>query len=83
MVVYITSSPTGTYLKWDIKEFDGFNMANGMVREMKKDIGKHVRCLVIAASPDAYESNDQMIADFKERFEDSGFMVDCIEICDH
>lgn len=82
MKLYITSSPTGTYLCWDQKEFDGFNTENDMVEELKKDLGNHVRCLMIAASPDEPGENDWMLQEMKERFEDSGFQVDDIRICD-
>ncbi|MCF0230203.1 MAG: Type 1 glutamine amidotransferase-like domain-containing protein [Parasporobacterium sp.] len=82
MTLYLTSSPTGTYLKWDEKEFDGFNEANGLVEEMKKSPGTDIRCLVIAATPEAWEQNDFMTQDFAERLECSGFNVERMDVLD-
>ena len=83
MKLYLTSSPTGTYLKWDVKEFDGLNPQNGMVEELKKDLDTaDVRCMMIAAFPESYEQNDQMKADFRERLTETGFTVSRMSLCD-
>ena len=86
MILYLTSSPTGTFTRWDEKEFDGFNPANDFAKNLAADllgIGSKVRCLMIAASPDAYEMNDRMCQEMKERLVCEEYLIECMDVCDN
>ena len=64
--LYLTSSPTGDYRSDRPPIYPGLNPANGLIDELKKDWKEDSRCLIIAATPDAHEMNEEM-RDFFER----------------
>lgn len=80
--LYLTSSPTGDYRSSEAPTYPGLNPANGMVDELKSDWKADARCLIIAATPDAYEINDEMVEFFKEKLVASGLPVKEMCLCD-
>ena len=58
MVVFLTSSPTGPLD--GARKVDGFDKKNKFYENLKKYWKENSRCLMIAASPQEYESNDEM-----------------------
>lgn len=81
--LYLTSSPTGSYRSEEEADYPGLNPANGLLEELKKDWKENARCLMIAATPDAYEMNDEMIDFFEEKLLASGLSVKEMVLCDN
>lgn len=70
MIVFLTSSPSGPL---DNSRFvDGLDQMNGFVDNLRKYWRSCAKCLMITASPDAYEQNDEMTKFFAEALEKSG-----------
>lgn len=80
--LYLTSSPTGSYRSNEEPTYPGLNPANGLVEELKKDWKENARCLMIAATPDAHEMNDEMTDFFEEKLIASGLSVKEMVLCD-
>lgn len=80
--LYLTSSPTGSYRSNEEPTYPGLNPANGLVEELKKDWKENARCLMIAATPDAYEMNEEMTEFFEEKLIASGLSVKEMVLCD-
>ncbi len=58
MVVFLTSSPTGPLD--GARKVDGFDKKNKFFENLKKYWKENARCLMIAASPQEFEANDEM-----------------------
>lgn len=80
--LYLTSSPTGSYRSEEEADYPGLNPANGLLEELKKDWKENARCLMIAATPDAHEMNDEMTDFFEEKLIASGLSVKEMVLCD-
>ena len=60
MILYLTSSPTGSYREAKAPSYKGFNPENRLAENLKADWKEQSRCLVICADPDAYMQNNEM-----------------------
>ena len=70
MIVFLTSSPSGPL---DHSRFvDGLDQMNHFVDNLKENWKECAKCLMITASPDAYEQNDEMTAFFAHALEKAG-----------
>ncbi len=58
MIVFLTSSPTGPLD--GARKVDGFDKKNKFFENLKKYWKDNARCLMIAASPQEYDANDEM-----------------------
>ena len=70
MIVFLTSSPSGSLD--DSHIVYGLDKMNHFVDNLRKYWRDGAKCLMIAASPDEYERNDQMTAFFADAFKDAG-----------
>lgn len=70
MIVFLTSSPTGSLD--DSHNVNGLDEMNHFVDNLKKYWKECAKCLIITASPDEYEANDEMTEFFAEVMEDAG-----------
>lgn len=82
MVLFLTSSPAGTYRSEEPADYKGFNPANGMVEELRRFWPDSARCLLISAFPEEYEINDRMRGDFEKLVQDTGLSIFCMDLCD-
>ena len=80
--LYLTSSPTGSYRSNEEPIYPGLNPANGLVDEIKKDWKENSRCLIIAATPDAHEVNDEMREFFERKLRATELSVKEMLLCD-
>lgn len=80
--LYLTSSPTGSYRTEEEPDYPGLNPENGLVDELKKDWKDDSSCVLIAATPDAHEMNDEMADFFEEKLIASGLSVKEMVLCD-
>lgn len=70
MIVFLTSSPSGSLD--DSHKVNGLDEMNHFVDNLRKYWRECAKCLVITASPDAYEANDEMTAFFAQSVKDAG-----------
>ena len=70
MIVFLTSSPTGSLD--DSHNVNGLDEMNHFVDNLKKYWKECAKCLIITASPDEYEANNEMTDFFAEVMEDAG-----------
>ena len=70
MVVFLTSSPTGSLDNSHVVH--GLDKMNCFVDNLRKYWRDGAKCLMISASPDEHEGNDQMTAFFADAFKDAG-----------
>ncbi|MDO4311749.1 MAG: Type 1 glutamine amidotransferase-like domain-containing protein [Eubacteriales bacterium] len=82
MILYLTSSPTGSYRSDGPEDYRGFNPANDMVKNLREDWVDHARCLIIAADPDAYMQNDEMRFYFEKVLKETGLDISGLDLCD-
>ena len=82
MILFLTSSPIGTYRSDETPDYSGLNPANGMVEELRRHWPGQARCLLISAFPDEYSMNDRMRRDFEDILRETGLSVACMDICD-
>ena len=82
MILFLTSSPIGTYRSDESLDYSGFNPANGMTEALKRFWKDGARCLLISAFPDEYSVNDRMRQDYEGIVEDTGLSLSCMDICD-
>ncbi len=80
MVVFLTSSPTGPLD--GSRHVDGLDKKNHFVEQLKKYWKNQSRCCIIAASPDAYDRNDEMCDFFRKAFLTDGFSIQCFDLID-
>lgn len=70
MIVFLTSSPSGPL---DGSRYvDGLDQMNNFVDNLKVHWKECAKCLMITASPNAYEENDKMTAFFADAVEKAG-----------
>ena len=82
MILFVTSSPVGTYRSNEPVNYSGFNPANGMVNELQRFWKENSRCLLISAFPDESALNDIMRRDFEAIVKDTGLSAACMDLCD-
>ena len=70
MILFLTSSPSGSLD--DSHIVNGLDEMNHFVDNLKKYWKECAKCLIITASPDEYEANDEMTEFFAEVMEDAG-----------
>lgn len=81
MVVFLTSSPTGPLD--GSRKVDGLDKKNKFVENLKKYWKPNSRNLMITATPDSYEQNDEMISFFENAVKRDGFTCQPFEVWDH
>lgn len=80
MVLFLTSSPTGPL---DGKlQVNGLDDRNEFVIQLRKYWKNQARCLMIAATPNAYEQNDEMIDFFGRVHKERGFSWSVFDLWD-
>ncbi|MBO5461569.1 MAG: Type 1 glutamine amidotransferase-like domain-containing protein, partial [Ruminococcus sp.] len=72
----------GSYRSNEEPIYPGLNPANGLVDEIKKDWKENSRCLIIAATPDAHEVNDEMREFFERKLRATELSVKEMLLCD-
>lgn len=82
MILFLTSSPTGAYRSGAPAPFKGFDPANGLAQELRRNWKERSRCLLIAAFPDAAAQNEQMRDFFEGVLIDTGLSIECLDLCD-
>ena len=70
MIVFLTSSPSGSLD--DSHIVYGLDKMNHFVDNLRKYWRDSAKCLMISASPDEHEGNDQMTAFFADAFKEAG-----------
>lgn len=70
MIVFLTSSPSGSLD--DSHKVNGLDEMNHFVDNLRKYWKEYAKCLVITASPDEYEGNDEMTDFFAEAVKEAG-----------
>lgn len=82
MIVFLTSSPSGPLDRPNEEKV--LDESNGFVENLKQvwKFDGTMRGLIIAASPDAYEENDEMCRFFEQAFKNSGVPVSSFDILD-
>ncbi len=80
MVVFLTSSPTGPLD--GSRPVDGLDAMNGFVDNLRKFWKPESKNLMITATPDSYEQNDEMISFFENAVNKSGFTCAPFEVWD-
>lgn len=80
MAVFLTSSPTGPLDRSRL--VDGLDRKNYFVENLRKYWKDDSRCLMIAASPNAYEMNEEMAGFFCGALKKSGFSPAVFDLWD-
>lgn len=80
MIVFLTSSPTGPLD--GSRPVDGLDWKNYFVENLRKYWKMDARCLMIAASPDEWERNDEMIGFFGNAVRKSGLDWSAFDLVD-
>lgn len=82
MIIFLTSSPSGPLDKPNDEKV--LDETNGFVEQLRQvwKRGEVMRGLIIAASPEAYEENDEMGQFFEQAFRNSGVPVCGFDILD-
>lgn len=80
MIVFLTSSPTGPLD--GSRKVDGLDKKNQFVENLRKYWKENSRVCIIAASPDAYQQNDEMCEFFENVFFKEHFSMQCFHLID-
>lgn len=80
MVLFLTSSPTGPLD--NSRPVDGLDEMNGFRERLGRYWPPYARCLMIAASPEEFDVNDEMQGFFAEALEKSGFSISEFDLWD-
>ena len=80
MILFLTSSPTGPLD--GSRPVDGLDKMNEFVENLKKYWKKDARNLMITATPDNYEQNDEMIEFFGNAVKKDGFGWSAFDLWD-
>lgn len=80
MILFLTSSPTGPLD--GSRPVDGLDKMNYLVDNLKKYWKKDARNLMITATPDNYEQNDEMIEFFANAVKKDGFTWSAFDLWD-
>ena len=78
--VFLTSSPTGPLD--GSRSVEGLDEMNWFVVNLKKYWKEKSRCLMITASPECYQENDEMTSFFAGAVEISGLTISCFDLWD-
>ena len=70
MITFFTSSPSGSLDQSHV--VDGLDTTNHFVDNLKENWKECAKCLMITASPDAYEQNDEMTEFFAHVVREAG-----------
>lgn len=70
MIIFLTSSPSGSLD--DSHKVNGLDEMNHFVDNLRKYWKECAKCLIITASPDAYEANDEMTEFFANTVREAG-----------
>ena len=79
MILYLTSSPTGSYRAEKAPSFQGLNPENRLVENLKADWKERSRCLLLCADPDAYMKNNEMRFFVEKAVKESGLTVSAFD----
>ncbi|MCD8084608.1 MAG: Type 1 glutamine amidotransferase-like domain-containing protein [Clostridiales bacterium] len=80
MKIFLTSSPTGPLD--GSRPVDGLDPMNRLIENLRADWREKSRCLVIAASPDLGERNDEMAEFFAQALRQAGLDVAGVDVWD-
>ena len=80
MILFLTSSPTGPLD--GSRLVDGLDKMNNFVENLKKYWKKDAKNLMITATPDNYEQNDEMIEFFGNAVKKDGFTWSAFDLWD-
>lgn len=80
MIVFLTSSPTGPLD--GSRKVEGLDKKNKFVENLKKHWVPNAKNLMITATPDSYEQNDEMISFFESAVKKDGFSCQPFEVWD-
>lgn len=80
MVVFLTSSPTGPLD--GSRKVEGLDKKNRFVENLRKYWKSGAKNLMITATPDSYEQNDEMILFFENAVKKDGFTCEPFEVWD-
>ncbi len=83
MILYLTSSPVGSYKAKGAPAYKGLNPENDLVKNLTADWKDKARCLFICADPDACMSNNEMRFFFEKTIKESGLSVSEFDLCDN
>ena len=81
MLVFLTSSPTGPLD--GSRKVEGLDKKNHFVDNLRKYWKKDAKNLMITATPDCYEQNDEMISFFENAVKRDGFTCAPFEVWDY
>lgn len=79
-IIFLTSSPSGPLDQ--SRYVDGLDEMNGFVEKLRALWPQDARCLMITASPDAFEQNDEMTGFFRYAVEKAGLSVSAFDLLD-
>lgn len=80
MVTFLTSSPTRECNEQCPEPV--LDERNGFLDRLAEVWPEEARCLMIAASPEEYDSNDEMTGFYAQAVENAGFPVACFDLWD-
>lgn len=80
MIIFLTSSPTGPLDRSRV--VDGLDEMNSFVENLKKYWKTDARCLMITASPESYEGNEEMTEFFSSAVAAVGLSVSAFDLWD-
>lgn len=88
MIIYLTSDPGGV---WDVDckpTPRPFKKENGFIKMLRKDVSKYrsyskaKKCLIVCASPDDHQTNDERVEAFRKSFKRAFLRFSAIDMCD-
>lgn len=80
MITFLTSSPSGPLDR--SRQVDGLDEKNSFAENLKKFWRPASGCLMITASPSAYEMNDEMTDFFREAVKKAGLTISAFDLWD-
>lgn len=81
-ILYLTSSPCGSYRCETPPNYPGLDPANGFLELLRRDWPQAARVLLVCAEPTDTDGNDRMARFFAEKLDADGFSTDKIFLCD-
>ena len=82
MILFLTSSPGGSYIEEGKRLACKLDERNGFVVQLKQVWKLNSRCLIICSDPDSYEINDSFKNIFQQSFFLSGLSIAEVTFCD-
>ena len=80
MITFLTSSPTGPLDRSRV--VDGMDEKNSFTENLRHYWKENARCLMIAASPEAYEGNQEMTGFFRDAVTKAGLSCTVFDLWD-